>query len=114
MKNNLATCRQTRWLIFFLFVPGCFGLSASSAEKTATSSLPADVVQFTERRSLCDHFRGEEPYDAARRRFLEENLTRYCTGTDRELAALRSKYKNNAAAMKALRSFEDNIEASSF
>ncbi len=72
--------------------------------------LPADVAKFKERRDLCDHFRGEDPYDEERRKFLEDNLRRYCTGTDRELASLRAKYNDNEAVLTVLSGYEVNIE----
>jgi hypothetical protein len=80
------------------------------ADRNAVSGLPADVVKFKERRDLCDHFRGEEPYDRERRTFLEENLKRYCTGTDKELASLKTKYKGNETVLKALGEYEVKIE----
>jgi hypothetical protein len=36
----------------------------------ADPAVPADVAKFKDRRDLCDHFRGEEPYDEERRAFL--------------------------------------------
>jgi len=81
-----------------------------AADRNAASGLPADVVKFKERRDLCDHFRGEEPYDKERKTFLEKNLKRYCTGTDKELASLKTKYKDNEAVLKALGDYEAKIE----
>ena len=49
---------------------------------------PEDVATFQERRTQCDHFRGEEPYDETRARFLTEQLGKYCAGSDAELAKL--------------------------
>jgi hypothetical protein len=72
--------------------------------------LPADVVTFRTRRDDCDHFRGEEAYDAERKAFLKAALQRTCTGTDRELAALRRRHAANPAAVAALRNYEDRIE----
>ena len=77
-------------------------------------ALPDDVAKFVARRDLCDHFRGEEPYDAERRRFLEKNLSEYCTGTDRELAALKGKYRAHEAVIRKLGTYEETIEASSY
>jgi hypothetical protein len=71
---------------------------------------PADIAAFKERRTQCDHFRGEEPYDKAREKFLLEQLKQYCTGTDAELAMLRKKYARDAAAMKSLNAYEERIE----
>ena len=81
-----------------------------AAEKEHVPKLAGDVEKFKERRDLCDHFRGEDPYDEERRKFLEENLKKYCTGTDKELASLKAKYKNNKAVMKVLEKYEEKIE----
>ncbi len=85
------------------------GLSAPQVAP-ATSSLPADVMRFKERRDLCDHFRGEEPYSAERKRFLEENLNKYCTGTDEELASLKAKYQSSQPVLNLLAGYETKIE----
>jgi hypothetical protein len=62
-------------LIFLGLV--CMPPLGNTAGRNAASGLPADVLKFEERRNLCDHFRGEEPYDKERRKFLEENLRKY-------------------------------------
>ena len=77
----------------------------------ARLQLPADVASFVERRSICDHLRGEEPYNAERRAELIAGTENFCLGTDRELAALRLKYRGNAGAIAALKDFEETIEA---
>ena len=55
----------------------------------AQPPVPDDVTRFVERRDACEHFRGEAPYDAERRRFLEQQTLKFCAGTDRELAQLK-------------------------
>jgi hypothetical protein len=98
-----------KWALIFLGLV-CIAPLGNAAERNAAAGLPADVVKFKDRRDLCDHFRGEDPYDKERRKFLEENLKKYCTGTDRELASLKMKYKNNEAVLKALADYEVKIE----
>ena len=85
-------------------------ISGASTAQEGVSKLPQDVAKFKERRDLCDHFRGEEPYDEERRKFLAENLKKYCRGTDKELAALKARYKNNRTVRKVLEQYEDEIE----
>lgn len=87
------------------------GLAAPQLS-SAGQGIPADVAKFKERRDLCDHFRGEEPYDAERRKFLEENMNKYCAGTDRELALLKQKYRGHAAVSRILGVYEVRIEGS--
>ena len=77
----------------------------------AQPSLPQDVARFIERRDLCDHFRGEEPYDAERRDFLAKRIREYCTGTDAQLAALRNKYKSRSEVIARLSGYELAVEA---
>jgi hypothetical protein len=84
--------------------------ASAKAEAPATAALPADVLRFQAQREQCDHFRGEEPYDAQRAKFLAAALARTCTGTDKALAALRERYRQNPAALAALQDFEDTVE----
>jgi len=77
---------------------------------TATDALPSDVLAFIARRDQCDHFRGEEAYDAKRAAFLAAALQRTCHGSDRALATLRQQHAGNAAVQAALKDYDDHIE----
>ena len=79
------------------------------ASATAVA-LPAEVQAFIAQRESCDHFRGEEGYDAERRAFLAKALDKTCTGTDRALAALRERFAAQPAVLAALKDFEVRIE----
>jgi hypothetical protein len=92
-------------LVFIAAVPFGYG-----AEPTAIKGLPADVTTFKDRRDLCDHFHGEEPYNAERRMYLEESMNKYCTGTDKALASLKGKYRDNTVVLKVLSKYEEAIE----
>ena len=83
---------------------------ASPGDPPGTSELPAEVVAFVKQRDGCDHFRGEEPYDAERARFINERLEALCTGTDRRLAELRARYRTRADVTAALAGYEDAVE----
>ena len=74
------------------------------------SALPKDVSTFIERREICDHFRGEESQDPERKKFIELKLKEFCTGSDKALADLRKKYKNNNDVTRALFNFDGRIE----
>ena len=80
------------------------------AVKTATATLPADVVAFRTRRDLCDHWQGEEAYDAARAAQIVRGVRKTCTGTDAALKALKAKYRRNAAVVAALAGYEERVE----
>ena len=73
-------------------------------------SLPPDVQVFIETRRMCDHWRGEEPYDEERAAEIEREAGKTCTGTDAQLALLRSSYADNAEVIAALADFEDRVE----
>ena len=82
-----------------------FALGAQAQDK-----LPSDVARFIERRDGCDHFRGEDPYDEERRKFLNRKLTELCPGTDKSLARLKDKYRKNKTIMAVLDKYEPQIE----
>lgn len=94
---------------FVLLLASVLAACASPAHVGARG-LPADVAAFIERRDSCDHFRGEEPYDAERAAHIKAALAASCTGTDRELAALRRKYAADPHLMGRLSRYEDRIE----
>jgi hypothetical protein len=83
---------------------------AASARSVAAAALPQEVLAFRAQRDQCDHFRGEEGYDAQRAAFLAAELARTCTGTDATLAALRERYRQDPSALAALKDYEDTIE----
>nr|WP_245405713.1 hypothetical protein [Sphingobium sp. Sx8-8] len=71
---------------------------------------PDEVTRFMVDRDGCDHFRGEEAYDAERRAYLQENIAELCTGTDGRLAMLRQRYARDPAVIAALSGYDDRIE----
>ena len=77
---------------------------------TGVPDFPFDVEEFIDRREICDHFRGEEPYDVDRAKFLAEQIKETCSGTDNELRELKQKYKGDDKIMKILNRFEEGIE----
>ncbi|MFC7409209.1 hypothetical protein [Hydrogenophaga atypica] len=87
-----------------------FLLSAMAFAEPEKEPLPADVLAFIKQSDMCDHFRGEEPYDEERRMFLEQNMTELCTGSDRRLAELKAKYLGNDSVQAALAGYEVDIE----
>ncbi len=85
--------------------------TACAPLKTGGASLPSDVTAFIERREACDHFRGEEGYDAQRIKFLNTAMARTCTGSDARLRKLRAKYANASSVIAALEHYDADIEA---
>ena len=105
VRGQLMGARGRACLFATIGVLGC------AASVDPLSRAPDDVAQFVDRRQTCDHLRGEEPYNAERRAELEVATEKYCRGTDRELAALRSKYRGDASVLKVLDQYEKGIEA---
>lgn len=69
------------------------GLAVTAAVLSgcASTSLSGDAVtKFVERAGMCEHWAGEEPYDAARRAEIDGNLRDLrCTTIRRDGEALR-------------------------
>ena len=88
-------------------------LSSGYAEDdSATSSappLPEEVTAFVSKRDDCDHWRGEDPYDADRAKQIADAENKTCKGSDAALANLRKKYKNDPNVIDALKDYEDKI-----
>lgn len=79
------------------------------------ADMPDDVQEFIHNRAICDHFRGESmegssPEQVERRKEITDKLATYCTGTDAQLAALKSKYQGNTTVNGALAHYEPEIE----
>lgn len=85
-------------------------LPASDGSGSA-EAFPAEVTAFMVDRDGCDHFRGEDPYDADRRAFIAENIAELCTGTDARLSMLRRRYAGDAEVIAALKSYDARSEA---
>lgn len=73
-------------------------------------AMPPSVHRFVVRREQCNQFRGEEAYDAARGRELAAKMTKFCRGTDAELARLKHRYRRNSAVRRTLGRFEATVE----
>lgn len=77
----------------------------------AGDKLPDDVARYLERRELCDHWRGEEGYDADRQAEIQWGLCQSCPGSDAGLARLKGKYRADKGILDRLADFEPTIEA---
>ena len=81
-----------------------FALAAAAAP--APQRLPLDVRRFVDKRDTCEHWIGEEGYDAARQREINRNVRQSCTGVDRELDRLRRVYRHNPRVLAALKDYD--------
>jgi hypothetical protein len=84
--------------------------ASASAAPAPAGGPPADVAAFRDQRDQCDHFRGEDPYDAKRAAELAEQLDKFCKGTDARLAGLRKKYAAQPAVLESLKDYEPQVE----
>ena len=85
-------------------------VGAASNGYAACAALPHAIEAFVERRESCDHFRGEDPYDAGRAAFLDARFREFCEGTDADLRALKRKYALEAEIMAVLARYEASVE----
>ncbi|WP_256586232.1 hypothetical protein [Pseudomonas sp. Irchel s3f10] len=90
-------------------------LAVLAGPAKSENAVPSDVADYVMARDNCDSLRGEvsepdlvEPEDISR---MVGEINRYCKGTDRQLRQLKEKYAENAAILKALSGYEENIEA---
>ena len=64
---------------------------------------PKDVRTLVDRITGCDHWAGEEPYDADRRRQIESALRDLkCNRIDRDAAKLRLRYWGNSEVVNLI------------
>jgi hypothetical protein len=84
---------------------------ASNGFANGNAAYPFDVRDFIDRREMCDHFRGEEPYDEDRAAFLAKRIEQTCRGTDDELRKLKQKYNDCDKIIELLSRFEKQIES---
>lgn len=94
-----ALCR--RWLFAWLsLASGCISLAGP------------DLDAFIERRTTCDHWRGEfpDPPDPERAAEVDRRVVEYCTGTDAQLAALKKRYRSDREISRRLEAYEPRIE----
>ena len=97
------TCRfskgRIRWVRPLLYLV----MVSASWAGSARSDLPKDVRQVLDRRQGCDHWLGEEPYDAERRRQIERVVRGLgCAHLEKDEARLRRRYAASPAIIAAL------------
>jgi hypothetical protein len=80
--------------------------AAQLAAYPEARGLPADVQHFVVRRQDCEHWLGEEAYDAARGREIQGAVNASCSGADAEAARLRKRHKGDAKVNKTLDAFD--------
>jgi len=65
--------------------------------------MPRPVAAFVERRADCNHWTGEEPYDAPRRAEIERAIRDLrCARIEEDEARIRRRYRTNAEVIAIL------------
>jgi hypothetical protein len=74
----------------------------------AIAATPRDVARYIDRREGCNHWAGEEGYDAARRAEINKAIAELrCTALDHDEKDLRHRYRHNPAALRAIQKAHD-------
>jgi hypothetical protein len=72
------------------------------------ASMPRDVARYVDRREGCNHWAGEEGYDAARRTEINKAIADMrCTALDQDERVLRHRYRHNPAVLRQIRKARD-------
>lgn len=74
-----------------------FGLIVAQVVMATSPALPPHAAKWVERYDECEHWLGEEPYDAARRREIDKAIKTVCTGLDEQRDALIARNPRSTA-----------------
>jgi hypothetical protein len=79
-------------IVLIVVFTGLVFLGSARAEDVP--KLPEDIKSYLERVMLCEHFRGEEPYDDERAAYINDQLTKMrCEDVvSKDIWALEEKY----------------------
>ena len=79
-----------------------------AALRARVAAQPPAVRRYVARRAMCNHWGGEEPYDARRRRqILSAFRSLRCARIDRDEAALRRLYARRRSTIAVIDEAED-------
>lgn len=86
-----------------LLVQGAVRHSALASPVPTGAGPPADVAAHLRRRSDCNHWSGEDAYDAARDREIAAALGKLnCKAIDADAVRLRRRYRRDPGVLKQL------------
>ncbi|MBV6807059.1 hypothetical protein [Xanthomonas euvesicatoria] len=72
--------------------------------------MPEDVRKLVDDYDTCEHFAGEEPYDADRRHEIEVAVAQFCTPAPARLATLMRQYRHDAHVSQWLRQYSKQAD----
>ena len=97
-------------LLIGMVVPGEATANTEDIMHALTQGMPADVSDFIYRRVECNHWEGEEPYDAERARDIEEATLRLdCKALPQQEQYLRQQYSGEEGVLESLEKATDLI-----
>lgn len=80
----------------------------SEGLRARVQSAPRKVAAFIERRAGCNHFLGEEPYDAERAAELKRTIRELrCARIERDERRLERTYRDRPDILRLLKETED-------
>ena len=89
------------WLPMLVLLAGDASVGADLQARV--DQAPGDVKAFIVRRAECNHFMGEEPYDEARRAYLDRALRELrCNLLHRDERRLRHVHRKDGAVLRLL------------
>jgi len=92
-----------RWTILLGGLGLCLVMAAASDARPRHRVIPADVRRFADRVEQCNHWAGEEAYDADRRRQINQAFDRLrCDLLQRDAARLRRRHAGDRASLALL------------
>ncbi len=81
--------------------PAAEPAAPAAATPAAAPALPADMQAAAANFEMCEHWAGEEPYDADRKKQIEDGIAASCGPLKAALPGLKAKYGSDPA-MKTL------------
>jgi hypothetical protein len=84
-------------------------ISSTLVAPVLAAALPHAVSAYIDRRQGCNHWAGEEGYDAARRAEINKAIADLkCTALGRDERALRHRYRHNPAVLGQIKKARDD------
>lgn len=99
---SLAACNKPASEPADAVAPASAPASAAPAASEPAAALPADMQAHAEHAELCEHFAGEEPYDAERRKQIEDAIEANCKPLKEALPALIAAHGGDPALKATL------------
>ena len=94
-----------------LLIVAIFAQSTAEEQCALEASVPKDAASFMMRRAMCEHWGGEEAYDAERRREINRNVRELrCTQLDADEVRLYQAYARQPKVREALKAAEEFID----